>query len=204
MVISVEEHSKNQNKKKNIIEKYNSSSHFYDKRYKKIQKEKYEILLKNYKAHGKIILDLGCGTGLSFDYMSKLFKRQGDIKTIYVGLDISWNMLLEFKSKIINFSDYKNILNLILSDIEYLPLRENIFCSIFSLTSFQNLSYIQNGIEESFRVSKNNADYKLSILKKKIKFESLLNLLKPKIKKLVVLETENLEDFIVEGKISKE
>ena len=200
----MEDHSKNQNKKKNIIEKYNSTSHFYDKRYKKIQKEKYEILLKNYTAYGKLILDLGCGTGLSFDYMSKLFKKQGQIMSIYVGLDISWNMLLEFKSKLINFSHHKNILNLILSDIEYLPFRENIFCSILSLTSFQNLPYIQNGIEESFRVGKNNADYKFSILKKKIKLESLLNLLKPKIKELEVLETENLEDIIVEGKISKE
>jgi len=200
----LEEHSKNQNKKKSIIEKYNSSSHFYDKRYKAIQEEKYEIVLKNYKANGKIIIDMGCGTGLFFEYITKSIKKQEEIKGNYVAVDISWNMLLRFKSKVINYKYKKYALNLILSDMEHLPFRENIFDSIFSLTSFQNLPHIQIGITESFRVSKNNADYNFSILKKKLELELLLKILKPEIKEIEVIEKENLEDFIIQGKLLKD
>ncbi len=200
----MEEHSKNQNKKKSIIEKYNSSSHFYDKRYKAIQEEKYEIVLKNYKANGKIIIDMGCGTGLFFEYITKSIKKQEEIKGNYVAVDISWNMLLRFKSKVINYKYKKYALNLILSDMEHLPFRENIFDSIFSLTSFQNLPHIQIGITESFRVSKNNADYNFSILKKKLELELLLKILKPEIKEIEVIEKENLEDFIIQGKLLKD
>jgi len=199
----VEEHSKNQNKKKSIIEKYNSSSRFYDKRYKAIQEEKYGIVLKNFRANDKIILDLGCGTGLFFEYITKSIKEQGERKCNYVALDISWNMLLRFKAKVINYNHNKNILNLILSDMEYLPFRENIFYSIFSITSFQNLPHIQIGITESFRVSKNNADYKFSILKKKLDLEWLLKILKPKIEEIEVIEKENLEDIIIQGNVLK-
>ncbi len=200
----MEEHSKNQNKKKSIIEKYNSSSHFYDKRYKAIQEEKYEIVLKNYRANGKIIIDMGCGTGLFFEYITKSIKKQGEIKFNYVAVDISCNMLLRFKSKVINYNCKKYALNLILSDMEHLPFRENIFDSTFSLTSFQNLPHIQIGITESFRVSKNNADYNFSILKKKLELELLLKILKPEIKEIKVIEKENLEDFIIQGKLLKD
>lgn len=199
----MEERSKNDNKKKNIIEKYNSTSYFYDKRYRAIQEEKYEILLKNYIVNDKNILDLGCGTGLFFQYVAKSLLNKALITSNYIAVDISWNMLLKFKSKIIspNYSKYPP--NLILSDIEYLPFRDNTFFSIFSLTSFQNLPHIKNGIKESFRVSKHNADFKFSILKKKLDLESLLKILEPKIKGLSVIKRENLEDIIVQGKIVK-
>ena len=110
------------------------------------------------------------------------------MKSNYIAVDISWNMLLKFKSKIISPNYSKNPPNLILSDIEYLPFRDNIFYSIFSLTSFQNLPYIKNGIKESFRVSKNNADFKFSILKKELELKSLLKILKPKIKDLLIIK----------------
>ncbi|MFW9999818.1 MAG: class I SAM-dependent methyltransferase [Candidatus Hodarchaeota archaeon] len=198
----MEEHFKNKNKKKTIIEKYNSSSHFYDKRYKALQKEKYEIILKNYIANGKTILDLGCGTGLFFEYIVLSLKKQHEIRINYIALDISRNMLLRFKSKVI-FHNIKSI-NLILSDIEHLPFRDNIFHSIFSITSFQNLPHIQIGIRESFRVSKNNAEYKFSILRKKIELQLLLKIFKPKIKEIEIISKENLEDIIIQGKISKD
>ncbi|MFX1419581.1 MAG: hypothetical protein ACFE9N_11735 [Promethearchaeota archaeon] len=67
----MKEKFKNYYKKKKIIEKYNSTSYFYDRRYKLIQEEKYEIVLKNYKMDGKIILDLGSGTGLFYEYYRK-------------------------------------------------------------------------------------------------------------------------------------
>ena len=94
MVISVEENSNNKNKKKNIIKKYNASSHFYDKRYKKIQKEKYEILLKNYQAHGKLILDLGCGTGLSFEWHCWQLVDVGTGNVLWTETDLARHLFL--------------------------------------------------------------------------------------------------------------
>lgn len=199
----MEEHSKNHNKKKKIIEKYNSTSHFYDKRYGLIQKEKYEILLNNYRADRRLILDLGCGTGLFFEYIKNSLLYNEEIKFNYIGIDISWNMLLEFKSKIIKSNCRNCIPNLILSDIDCLPFRDNIFLSIFALTSFQNLPHIKNGVIESFRISKNNAEFKFSILRKKLDLESVLKIFKTKIKDLIITNNENLEDIMIQGIIVK-
>ena len=204
MAIILKEHPKIRNKKKKIIEKYNSSSHFYDKRYKAIQEEKYEFALQMYRFESKIILDMGCGTGLFFEYFRNSILKQRKAKSLYVGLDISWNMLIEFKSKILDSHLIQYTPNLILSDIECLPFRDDIFHSIFTLTCFQNLPGIQKGIIESLRVSKNNADFKFSILKKKLELKLLLNILKSKIKDLEVINIEGLEDIIITGKILKE
>ena len=200
----MKEHSQNHNKKKRIIEKYNSSSPFYDRRYKLLQEEKYEIVLNKYSLHGKIILDLGCGTGLFFKYIKNSILDKGAINGIYIALDISWNMLLEFKSKVINSNYNTYSPNLILSDMECLPFRNNIFYSIFSITSFQNLPYIEKGINELFRVSKKNTDFKISILKKKLELESLLQIIKPNIKNLKIIKKDNLEDIIIQGEIVKD
>ncbi|MFX1371226.1 MAG: class I SAM-dependent methyltransferase [Promethearchaeota archaeon] len=199
----MEDSLKNQDKKKRIIEKYNSTSYFYDKRYKSIQTEKFEIIFSNFKINSKLILDMGCGTGLIFEHLLKLILDKRVIRYNYVALDISRNMLLEFKSKVIKRDIKKISLNLVLSDIEFLPFRENIFNSIFSLTAFQNLPNIKNGIEELYMVGKNNADFKFSILKKNIQEENLINILKSKIEDLRLTKRDNLEDLVIQGKILK-
>ncbi|KKM77401.1 hypothetical protein LCGC14_1370450 [marine sediment metagenome] len=165
MVISLDNLTSGTNKKSKIISKYNSSSAFYDNRYRKIQERKYQIILNNYDLNEKFILDLGCGTGLLFTYFINLKNEQKDNFYFYVAIDISWKMLLEFKSKLNKFKA-KNKLSLVLSDIENLPFRANIFYSVFSLTSFQNLPNINKGVKESIRVSRDNANFKFSILKK--------------------------------------
>ncbi|MFX1418694.1 MAG: class I SAM-dependent methyltransferase, partial [Promethearchaeota archaeon] len=150
-----------------------------------------------------IILDLGSGTGLFYEYYRKTIFDKKKIKSRYIALDISWNMLLEFKSKIL-YSNYNlHVPNLILSDIEYLPFRDNTFNSIFSLTSFQNLPTIEKGIKEMFRVSKNNTDFKLSILKKKLELKSLLKFLKSWIKDPIITRKDSLEDIIIQCEIIK-
>lgn len=204
MVNILEDSLKNQDKKKRIIEKYNSTSYFYDKRYKSIQTEKFEIIFSNFKINSKLILDMGCGTGLIFEHLLKLILDKRVIRYNYVALDISRNMLLEFKSKVIKRDIKKISLNLVLSDIEFLPFRENIFNSIFSLTAFQNLPNIKNGIEELHMVGKNNADFKFSILKKNIEKENLMAILKSRIEDLKLTERDNLEDLVIQGKILKD
>lgn len=202
MVILLQEHSKKNDKKKSMIEKYNSSSYFYDKRYRAIQEKKYEIVLNKYILNGNSILDVGCGTGLLFEYIINLRSEQKVTRYKYVAVDISWNMLSEFKSKLASPMDNINVV-LILADIENLPFRDNSFCSLFSITAFQNLSHIYEGIEESLRVCKKNADFKCSILKKKKKLKVLLSFLKQKMKDLEVMSKEDMEDIIIQGKLLK-
>ncbi len=196
----MEDKHKIQNKKKKIIRDYNKTANFYDKRYKAIQKEKYETVLNNYGDFSKKVLDLGCGTGLFFEHFIKTNVAKDTSRSKYIALDISWNMLLEFKSKTFK-SNYP--LSLILSDIDYLPFRKNIFDLVFTFTSFQNLPCVRNGLKELSRVSKNNANFIFSILKKTLDLDSLLKILELYVKDIIVIQKENLEDIIIQGKISQ-
>ena len=112
-------------------------------------------------------------------------------------------MLMEFKSKLVNLKKQFEV-NLILSDLENLPFRKNTFHSIFSLTAFQNLPNILNGVKESLRVVKSNGDIILSILKKKINLEELLSFLEPFVKEIIIIKIDTIEDVIIKGKLLKD
>ena len=199
----MEDKRKNQNKKKKIISDYNKTANFYDKRYEAIQKEKYKAILNNYRDFNRLILDLGCGTGLFFEYLIKTNVAKNITKSNYIAVDISWNMLLKFKSKTFKDDNFGHLPNFILSDIDHLPFRENTFDMIFTFTSFQNLPSIRNGIEELTRVCKNNTDFVFSILKKNLDLNSLLKILELYVKDIIVIQKEKLEDIIIQGKISQ-
>ena len=113
-------------KKKIIIEKYNSTSNFYDDRYRKIQNEKYMLQLKELNFKDKTLLDAGCGTGLLLEYVSNLKRNNLNRELRYVGLDISWKMLKHFYNKTKKIKNKINS-NLILGDIENLPFRDDKF-----------------------------------------------------------------------------
>ena len=192
----------NSDKKKEIIEKYNATSEFYDKRYKKIQEEKYNIAISDFQIKNNIILDVGCGSGLLFEFILKMSKNYQIKHLHYIGIDISANMLRNFVKKYRHWMKYLN-LNLILADIENLPIRNNIIDTIYSITSLQNLFDIINGIKELIFVSKHKANIHLSVLKKTVDVESLLSFLKPNIINLRIIDIKNLEDVIVQGNLIK-
>jgi len=190
-------------KKKIIIEKYNSTSSFYDDRYRKIQNEKFELHFKKTIINCKTLLDAGCGTGLLFEYISRL---NGNIlgRTLrYIGIDISWKMLKYFynKTKIIK---NKINTNLILGDIENLPFREDKFNLIFSITSLQNLQDLEKGLKEIIRVGKENTALKLSILRKQLKLEEVITYLKSHTINLRTENLEEVEDVIIHGSLIKD
>ncbi|MFX1433981.1 MAG: class I SAM-dependent methyltransferase [Promethearchaeota archaeon] len=192
----------NYNKKKEIIRKYNSTANFYDKRYSKIQEEKYRIILSNFLLEkNKIILDAGCGSGLLLEFIVK--NKINKIKFFnYIGIEISLNMLKRFADKCRNLSINLNI-NLILSDIEHLPFRENRIDSIFSITSLQNLPNISKGIIEILRVGKHMANLEISILKKNLDLDLLISLLNSKLIDIKIKNIQSIEDVIIQGKLIK-
>lgn len=194
--------NRNFDKKRKIINEYNSSSFYYDKRYCQIQKEKFKIILKNPNFESKRILDAGCGTGLLLEHMLSLVDQNDKIRYSYVGTDISFNMLNEFYFKLKSINKKIDI-NLVLSDIENLPFRDNFFNLIFSITAFQNLSNIKLGFKNLLRISANRAKLKLSILKKKFDLEGFLTLVKPSLKDLETISKEEIEDIIFQGEIIK-
>jgi ubiquinone/menaquinone biosynthesis C-methylase UbiE len=187
-------------KKKKIIKDYNSTSSFYDRRYKKIQKQKLDLILKDFILDEKIIIDAGCGTGLLFEFL--ILDKGVEKRFSYVGTDISWEMLKQFSQKLENLKKRMNV-NLILSDIEYLPLRGKIFRSIFSITSFQNLANIKFGLDELIRTAKNEAEFKLSILKKNLNLNKFMKSIKAYLQDIELTDIEELEDFIIQGLIFK-
>ncbi|MBY8983658.1 MAG: methyltransferase domain-containing protein [Candidatus Lokiarchaeota archaeon] len=190
------------NKKKEIINSYDSSAEFYDKRYRAIQEEKYHIVLYKCRLIEKRILDIGCGTGLLIEY---ILNSKGDhhiLRSKYIAVDISLKMMLKFKKKLLNLRNQPNVL-FVLSDIDNLPFRNNSFNVIFSLTSFQNLPHILSGVRESLRVSANESIFKFSILRKKLKQEEIINFLKPLVKDFEVINKKNIEDVIIQGILIK-
>ncbi|MFX0026632.1 MAG: class I SAM-dependent methyltransferase [Candidatus Hermodarchaeota archaeon] len=193
----------NYDKKKEIISKYDSTSTFYDKRYRKIQEEKYSIILSDFlQEKNKIILDAGCGSGLLFEFIVKKFKINHLKYLNYIGIEISLNMLKIFAEKCRNLSNNLNI-NLILSDIEHLPFRDNRIDRIYSITSLQNLPNIYKGIMEIIRVAGHMANLKFSILKKNLDLDSLISFLNPKLINLKIKNIESIEDIIIQGKLIK-
>ena len=189
-------------KKKIIIEKYNSTSSFYDDRYRKIQNEKYALQFKNTDFKYKTLLDAGCGTGLLFESISNLKFVNFNRELRYVGLDISWKMLVQFYMKT-RRSNYRGNSNLILGDIENLPFRETKFNLIFSTTSLQNLQDLKKGLKELVRVGKEDTALKLSILRKQLKLEEVILYLNSCTINLRTDILEELEDVIIQGDLKK-
>ncbi|MFX0028659.1 MAG: class I SAM-dependent methyltransferase, partial [Candidatus Hermodarchaeota archaeon] len=116
----MENHLKASNKKNKIIKSYNSSAHFYDKRYRIIQEKKYARTIDKHIITEKKVLDNGCGTGLLFEFITKSKINNGIIRCNYVAIDISRKMLREFKLKLSKLKEKIHVF-LILSDIENLP-----------------------------------------------------------------------------------
>ena len=184
-------------KKKSIIDKYNASSQIYDARYNLIQREKFEFVLNQFNFPKRLVLDAGCGTGLLYDFLS-INKSKG--RAQFVSLDISWGMLIELKNKQ-RLVKKKFFILPILSDIEHMPVRNNIFDAILSFTSFQNLSKMKEGFLELVRVSKPRTEIILSILKKDKRINLFISFIKPFFSEFRILNNEKLEDIIIHGKL---
>ncbi|TFG16843.1 MAG: class I SAM-dependent methyltransferase [Promethearchaeota archaeon] len=192
----------NTDKKRKIINDYNSSFQYYDKRYGEIQLKKYRRFFENRKIQNKKILDAGCGTGLLLEYIFQKDKLKAFPRYKYTGVDIALNMLNKFHLKL-EALGAKRIVNLVVADIENLPFRNNVFDEIFSITVFQNLNDIGRGLDSLVRVGKSRFDLVISILKKASGLEIFDTLVKQKLVEYYFDYNHRIEDNIVWGTFSK-
>lgn len=194
------EENKKRDKKEDILSKYNRSSTFYDKRYKNIQYEKFRIILNKQNLQGNLFLDLGCGTGLLYDFLKKS-EIQGNF--YFIGIDISIGMLKEFKKKLEEENKKRSQVSLIIADLEHLPFRERSFSTIFSFTTFQNIPSIPDGFKEVLYVAKNNSVLISSVLRKVKNREIFLEEINKNLKDIELIEENSTEDILVRGYLNK-
>lgn len=154
-------------KKRNMMQRYDSTAHIYDMRYAEEQTAKIEAVMESINMEKEsLVLDAGCGTGLLFNYVANKAKE-------IVGLDISRKTLLRAKK---SRKAFKNVY-LILADVDNMPLKDDVFSHVFALTLIQNMPSPLKTLNEIKRITKENAVIIVTGLKKKFSlgiFEGLL------------------------------
>jgi len=146
---------------------------------------KMEFILKNLDlSQYALVLDVGCGTGLLFEYL------RGKVKLI-VGVDISKNILLEAKRKLQGGCEVV----LVQADADYLPFPDGIFDVVFAVTLLQNMPSPTATLREMFRVANSQAIILVTGLKKSFKLEEFRRLLESfSLKK--IFDAKGLKDYI--------
>ncbi|MCX8176859.1 MAG: class I SAM-dependent methyltransferase [Candidatus Bathyarchaeota archaeon] len=173
--------------KRKVIQSYDATAYLYDMRYAEEQKAKFEAALRNTKFFEQNrILDLGCGTGLLFDYI--ISKAE-----ILVGLDISKRILTEAKRK---YGKFGNVY-LVLADADYAPFKDGVFTHVFAVTILQNMPSPEKTIVETKRVTVKNAIIVFTGLKKKFSVELLEALLRRSgLKMIGIMDEVNLKCYV--------
>ena len=167
------------NKKSQTMQHYDLQAAIYDIQYLGEQNAKIEDLLKNMKIGSKeLVLDLGCGTGFLFQYLTEKVEA-------LVGLDVSQKALIEAKKRTRN---NPNIL-LVRADADNTPFPDHIFDKIFAITVLQNMPDPKKTIIEMKRTSKPQAMLAVTGLKKKFTPENFAALLESAQLKVVTLDT---------------
>ncbi len=106
-----------------------------------------------------IIVDLGCGSGFSSEILVENGHR-------VIGIDILIDMLSKAKTKK-KISENKKNLELILADINHLPLRKASINHIISISAYNFIIYGTETIRDKFKTVNNTAIYLKKILKPK-------------------------------------
>lgn len=132
---------------------YNTIAKSYNGLYKEEQLKKLEIIKKILRIRpSDKLLDIGAGTGISFDYF----------ECNIIGIEPSKEMIKESKNK-----------NIIQATAEELPFRDNSFDIIISVTAIHNFKDYKKAIKEIKRVIKPKGKIVITLLKKSTKFEEI-------------------------------
>lgn len=173
-------------KKRDVMHRYDLTAHIYDMRYAEEQTAKIEAVMEsiNMEKQG-LVLDVGCGTGLLFNYVANKAKA-------IVGLDISRKILLQAKKRAKKFAS----VHLILADADNVPLKEDMSSHVFALTLIQNTPNPLKTLNEIRRVTKENAVIVVTGLKKKFPIKAFKRLLHDAGLGVIASKSESLKSHV--------
>ena len=176
-------------KKIDVMQHYDKLADIYDAQYGEEQRAKIEAALEKLELKSKsLVLDLGCGTGLLFEYVC----GKADF---LIGVDISKKLLGKAKEKKVNYC-LGNV-ELVLADADHLPFIEKIFNFVFAVTLLQNMPFPLRTIAEMKRVSKKGCFLVITGLKKKFDAESFISMLRAsKLRTEFFIDEEELKDYV--------
>lgn len=153
-------------KKRDVMRYYDTIASAYTELHGKEQQLKYHAALQHLPETNKAILDLGCGPGLLFSFIST--------KSLLVGIDLSSQMVMRAARRL--HAHPKG--HVICADVDYLPFRDSIFNAVLAFTLFQNVGTPNTTLQEVSRVLKNNSIFILSALKSVFPYDVIVNLLR--------------------------
>jgi len=153
---------------------YDDIASGYNELHKQEQLNKLRIIKHNLNIKkDSSLLDVGCGTAFSLEYFN----------CSKTGIDPSFHLLKQSKSHVV------------CGMAEYLPLKDNSFDFVISITSIHNFNNIEKALLEMKRVGKN---FGFSILKKSKEFELIKKLIEKNF--LITNTLEEDKDIILIGK----
>ncbi len=170
------------NKKRRTMRHYDQQAKIYDVQYLEEQDTKIESALNSIEfKSNELVLDLGCGTGFLFPHIRKA--------KLLVGIDIS--------SKALQVAKKWSNAHLIQADADNTPFPDHIFDKVFAVTLLQNMPDPMKTISEMKRISKPEAVFVVTGLKKKFTAESFVALLERAQLKVSALKTdEQLKGYV--------
>jgi len=179
---------------------YNSIASSYNELHGDEQQKKLEIVhelldsdLEFNISSELILLDIGCGTGLSTDKIS----------STYAGLDPAIKLLNQAnktRARSLKQDGHKpedlspaRHLGYIRGIAEALPIKEKVCDIVISITAVHNFNDISKGIQEIQRITKNRAV--LTVLKQTARFNEIVEIIKKYF--LVLNKRENEFDYFL-------
>lgn len=175
-------------KKRRLMKRYDLTASMYDLRYADEQKAKIEAALGSLKEKWfGLVLDVGCGTGILFDYIT-------DQPEIIVGLDLSKKTLLETKART-SKKNPKNV-HLVQADADNMPFGNGTFDRVSAVTVLQNAPNPVKMLREIRRVAKNEAVFVLTGLKSIFSRRGFGQALKKAGLKLEEFEDDDLKCYV--------
>ncbi len=149
------------------MRRYDSTAEMYDERYKEEQEPKYRVALESVTVEGRVVLDVGCGTGLLFDHTAPR-------TAMLVGIDIARKPLHLARKRARRAGN----LFLVQADADYLPFKPGLFEAIFAFTMLQNMPKPSESLLEIKRVARRDASILVTGLKKVFSLKAFKEMLK--------------------------
>lgn len=133
-----------------VVRKYDITSKSYDELYSEEQFLKYNFIFSKLGvALGYDVADIGCGTGLLYEFLKNISKRS---PMRYLCIDASEGMIRKAIRK--NPNDPRIVF--IVSYAENLPLKDNSVDDAVMITVWDNLENPSEAVNELKRISRNN------------------------------------------------